>query len=96
MAKAKNPFTYGGRVTGEAFCNRKRELEELLSDIKARQHLIPFSQRRFGKTYLVWRLLAEARKMGSMRSSMSFSKPGTGLIFPKPDPSPYQSVSSVH
>jgi AAA+ ATPase superfamily predicted ATPase len=64
MAKAKNPFTYGGRVTGDAFCDRQKELKELLSDIKARQHLILFSQRRFGKTSLVWKLLAEARKNG--------------------------------
>ncbi len=64
MAKAKNPFSYGGRVTGEAFCDRQKELKELLSDIKARQHVILFSQRRFGKTSLVWRLLAEADKNG--------------------------------
>jgi AAA+ ATPase superfamily predicted ATPase len=64
MAKARNPFTYGGRVTGDAFCDRQKELEELLSDIKARQHLILFSQRRFGKTSLVWKLLAEAKKNG--------------------------------
>jgi hypothetical protein len=64
VGKAKNPFTYGGRVSGEAFCDRQKELEELLSDIKARQHLILFSQRRFGKTSLVWRLLADAKKNG--------------------------------
>ncbi len=61
MAKAKNPFTYGGRVTGKTFCNRKEEVKELLSDILARQHVILFSQRRFGKTSLVWRVLSEAR-----------------------------------
>jgi AAA+ ATPase superfamily predicted ATPase len=64
MAKAKNPFTYGGRVTGETFCNRQEEIKELLSDILARQHVILFSQRRFGKTSLVWRVLSEARKNG--------------------------------
>jgi hypothetical protein len=64
VAKARNPFTYGGRVTGDAFCDRQKELEELLSDIKARQHLVLFSQRRFGKTSLVWKLLAEAGKNG--------------------------------
>jgi len=64
MAKAKNPFTYGGRVTRETFCNRQEEIKELLSDILARQHVILFSQRRFGKTSLVWRVLSEARKKG--------------------------------
>ena len=64
MAKARNPFTYGGRVTGETFCNRQEEIKELLSDILARQHVILFSQRRFGKTSLVWRVLSDARKKG--------------------------------
>jgi uncharacterized protein len=64
MAKAKNPFTYGGRVAGETFCNRQKEIKELLSDIEAKQHVILFSQRRFGKTSLVWRVLAQARRKG--------------------------------
>jgi AAA+ ATPase superfamily predicted ATPase len=64
MAKVKNPFIYGGRVTGETFCNRQKEIKELLSDILAKQHVILFSQRRFGKTSLVWRVLSEARKNG--------------------------------
>lgn len=64
MAKAINPFTYGGRVAGKTFCNRQKEIKELLSDILARQHVILFSQRRFGKTSLVWRVLSEARKNG--------------------------------
>lgn len=66
MDKARNPFIYGGRVTGETFCNRQKEIRELLSDIKARQHVMLFSQRRFGKTSLVWRVLAEARKSGAI------------------------------
>jgi len=40
MAKAKNPFIYGGRVDGETSCNRRKEIKELLSDIMARQHVI--------------------------------------------------------
>ena len=64
MKRFKNPFIYGGGVSGDAFCNREREVEELLEDIKARQHVILFSQRRFGKTSLVWRVLEQARKEG--------------------------------
>jgi hypothetical protein len=26
----KNPFQYGGVVSGDAFCNRKKEVEDLL------------------------------------------------------------------
>lgn len=64
MEHLKNPFTYGGRVSGDAFCNREKEVEELLGDIRAGQHIILFSQRRFGKTSLVWKVLEEARKDG--------------------------------
>ncbi|MBP1700765.1 MAG: hypothetical protein H6Q41_5953 [Deltaproteobacteria bacterium] len=36
MAKVKNPFIYGGRVAGDTFCNRQKEIKELLSDIMTR------------------------------------------------------------
>jgi len=62
--KAKNPFVYGGRVSGDAFCDRENEIRELLDDIRERQHVILFSQRRFGKTSLVWKVLEEAAKQG--------------------------------
>jgi AAA+ ATPase superfamily predicted ATPase len=64
MADFKNPFIYGGRVSGDAFCNREREIQELLEDIRGRQHVILSSQRRFGKTSLVWKILEEIRKEG--------------------------------
>jgi AAA+ ATPase superfamily predicted ATPase len=62
MSNFKNPFIYGGRVSGDAFCNRENEIKELLGDIRSRQHVILSSQRRFGKTSLVWKVLEEARK----------------------------------
>lgn len=64
MPHFKNPFHYGGRVSGEEFWDRQAEVEELLEDIRSRQHVIVFSQRRFGKTSLVWRVLEEAAKEG--------------------------------
>jgi hypothetical protein len=60
----KNPFIYGGRVSGGDFWDRQAEVEELLEDIRSRQHVIIFSQRRFGKTSLVWRVLEKAGKEG--------------------------------
>ncbi len=30
----KNPFQYGGVVSGDAFCNRKQEVEDLLRAMK--------------------------------------------------------------
>jgi hypothetical protein len=60
--KPSNPFVYGGRVSGEAFWDRRSETDELLEDIRARQHVIIFSQRRLGKTSLVWKVLEEAAR----------------------------------
>jgi AAA+ ATPase superfamily predicted ATPase len=64
MPGFKNPFHYGGRVSGQDFWDREAEVRELLDDIRSRQHVIIFSQRRFGKTSLVWRVLEEAGKEG--------------------------------
>lgn len=62
MKKLSNPFVYGGRVSAGAFWDRETEVEELLRDIRARQHVIIFSQRRLGKTSLVWKVLEEVGK----------------------------------
>ena len=64
MRDFRNPFIYGGRVSGDAFCNRESEIRELLEDIRGRQHVIIYSQRRFGKTSLVWKILEETQKEG--------------------------------
>ena len=32
----KNPFQYGGVVSGDAFCNRKQEVENLLRAMEKR------------------------------------------------------------
>ncbi len=49
----KNPFQYGGVVSGDAFCNRKKELEDLLRAMENGEKLFVYSERRFGKTSLV-------------------------------------------
>lgn len=48
----KNPFQYGGVVSGDAFCNRKQEVEDLLRAMKNGEKLFVDSERRFGKTSL--------------------------------------------
>jgi len=48
-----NPFRYGEAVTGEYFCDRTREIEELISCIKAGQNVFIYSNRRLGKTSLI-------------------------------------------
>jgi uncharacterized protein len=64
MQSPRNPFLYGGKVSGDAFWDREKEIRELLEDVRSRQHVILFSQRRYGKTSLVSKLLEEIRKDG--------------------------------
>jgi hypothetical protein len=54
----RNPFEYGGVVTGDAFCNRKTEQADLTRAIRNHEKLFVFSERRFGKTSLVQAVLA--------------------------------------
>ena len=56
----KNPFVYGETVSGEHFCNRVIEIDELVADIKNGVNVIIFSPRRYGKTSLIMRVLEEA------------------------------------
>ena len=48
----KNPFEYGGVVSGSAFCNRQKEVTDLLQAIENNEKLFVFSERRYGKTSL--------------------------------------------
>src|SRR5208283_3758874 len=49
----KNPFEYGGVVGGGAFCNREKELKDLVRAMENAEKLFVFSERRHGKTSLV-------------------------------------------
>ena len=49
----KNPFQYGGVVGGAAFCNRKRELDDLVRAMENSEKLFVYSERRLGKTSLI-------------------------------------------
>lgn len=42
-----------GIALGQAFCNRVAERNRLISNIKAKQHTLIMSPRRYGKTSLV-------------------------------------------
>lgn len=48
-----NPFQYGGVVSREAFCNRKKELSDILKAMENSDNLFIYSERRLGKTSLV-------------------------------------------
>lgn len=45
----KNPFEYGGVVGGNAFCNREKEVTDLLRAIENNEKLLVFSERRYRK-----------------------------------------------
>lgn len=60
----ENPFVYGKEVANEAFCNRKKEIAELLQDIESSQNVIIFSPRRYGKTSLIQEVLRLAERKG--------------------------------
>lgn len=59
-----NPFSFDSIVTGENFCNREVEIEELLGDIRSCHNIIMFSQRRYGKTSLIKKVLNLAKNEG--------------------------------
>ena len=50
-----NPFTYGGIVIGEDFCNRVQEVSDLIGSMKSGAKLFVLADRRMGKTSLVRR-----------------------------------------
>ena len=53
----RNPFEYGGVVSGDAFCNRTQELADLHRAMQNCEKLFVLSERRFGKTSLVQRAI---------------------------------------
>ena len=60
----RNPFEYGGVVSGEAFCNRERETADLVRAMENAQKLFVFSERRYGKTSLVRAALGKLPRKG--------------------------------
>jgi AAA+ ATPase superfamily predicted ATPase len=49
----ENPFAYSNYVTGASFCNRSKEISELLKHIKSSQNVLLYSHRRHGKSSLI-------------------------------------------
>ena len=53
----RNLSVYGETVTGDNFCNRVQEINELVNDIENGTNVIIFSPRRYGKTSLINQVL---------------------------------------
>ena len=49
----ENPFAYSNYVTGNSFCNRRKERSELINYIKGSQNVLLYSHRRYGKSSLI-------------------------------------------
>jgi len=49
----KNPFAFSNYVTGNSFCNRNKELSELLKYIQGSQNVLLYSHRKYGKSSLI-------------------------------------------
>ncbi|MGD8724404.1 MAG: hypothetical protein PVG00_10760, partial [Desulfobacterales bacterium] len=58
----KNPFSYTGIVTGDAFCNRQTEQTDLLKFIKGSQNVLLYSHRRYGKSSLIYQLFKRLQR----------------------------------
>ncbi|MFH1957538.1 MAG: ATP-binding protein [bacterium] len=59
-----NPFKVGVIQPEETFCNREKEIRDILNFIKNSTSAIIFSPRRYGKTSLVKKVLSEIKKKG--------------------------------
>ncbi|WP_300666980.1 hypothetical protein [Desulfoluna sp.] len=55
----ENPFQFTGIATTPSFCNRKKECVDLTHYICNSQNVLLYSHRRFGKTSLLHKVLAE-------------------------------------
>ena len=55
----ENPFRYGALALDDAFTNRERELTELVADVRNGQDVVILGRRRYGKSSLVWRAMAQ-------------------------------------
>lgn len=59
----RTPFQYGGVVDGPTFCNRAKEIADLLRAVENAEKMLIYSERRTGKTSLV--LQVKGRKLGA-------------------------------
>ena len=62
----KNPFKYGGIVTGPYFADRSAEIKELTREMDNNNRVFLVSRRRFGKTCLLHHLKNRLEKSGTV------------------------------
>lgn len=57
-----NPFKYSRIVTGNDFCNRKKEQQDIKRTIENGEKIFIYSERRFGKTSLIMNIMNKLSK----------------------------------
>jgi AAA+ ATPase superfamily predicted ATPase len=66
----ENPFAYSNYVTGDSFCNREKEIVQMLEYVKGSQNVLLYSHRRQGKSSLIRQVFREIKnknlKLGAM------------------------------
>jgi uncharacterized protein len=72
MMKEVNPFNLGSILSDNRFCNRTKELSDLVTHAKNGANVILFSSRRRGKTSLVRRVLDEMSGQGYLAIYVDF------------------------
>jgi len=75
MHNVKNPFEYGGVVSGSAFCNREREVAELVRAMKNSEKRFVYSGRLYGKTSLVRAALGGCQRRLICAPMWTFGRP---------------------
>jgi hypothetical protein len=72
-----NPFAYCNYVTGDSFCNRRKELTELLRYIKKSQNVLLYSHRKYGKSSLIQQVFREIEEKNLNLGAMHVELYGT-------------------
>ena len=73
----ENPFSYSEFVTGEAFCDREKEQEDLIYYAQNSQNVLLYSHRRMGKTSLVHQVINRLKKKKPKVSAVYIDLYGT-------------------
>ena len=58
----ENPFAYSNYVTGDSFCNREKEIVEMLKYAKGSQNVLLYSHRRQGKSSLIRQVFRQIKR----------------------------------
>ncbi len=68
----ENPFTFGKVVSGDSFTDRENELREITADVLSGQNIFLYSPRRYGKTSLIKKVLANIRDNNVIKVYVDF------------------------